>query len=193
MSSVRKVTPPNLPVAPPRYEQRFFDQLLNIMRLFFNSAVNELNAPVPHGSFYDTTDQTNDNTTNLVRVDTTAAAYDIYRGQPTSRIYVNRTGIYNIQFSLQVDKTDGGADEIYIWLRKNGGEVAHSASKVVLDGPNSAQIPAWNFVIQLSAGDYIELAWNSPDATMFLSSPASTATLPAIPSVILTVVWVSGL
>ena len=105
------------------------------------------------------------------------------------------TAIYNIQFSAQLDKTGGGADAVYIWLRVNGADVANSASKVVVNGNNDEKIAAWNFVIQLQSNDYIELAWSSTDATMHIEAIAASTVAPVhpfIPSVILTVTWVSN-
>ena len=34
------VTPPNLPVAPAEYEQRYVDQLNNVLRIYFNALAN---------------------------------------------------------------------------------------------------------------------------------------------------------
>ena len=64
------IAAPNLPVAPAVYEQRYQDQFLSILRLFFTRITNKVNAPVPHGSFYDTTTQTNPvaNAVNLMKV-----------------------------------------------------------------------------------------------------------------------------
>ena len=36
MSNFQQVVPPRLPAAPTEYDQRFIDQLTNILRLYFN-------------------------------------------------------------------------------------------------------------------------------------------------------------
>lgn len=195
MSIIRGIAPPNLPVAPRNYEQKYLDQLSNVLRIFFNSITSEINAPVGHASYYDTTTQTNPvaNQVNLFTFDSVVNEFQIERGVPTSKIYVANTGMYNIQFSAQLDKTGGGADTVYIWPRVNGQNLPNSATKVVIDGPNNEIVPAWNFFIDLKAGDYFELAWQSNDtAVVILAEPAS-GNIPGIPSIILTMSYVSRL
>ena len=193
---IRSLAAPNLPVAPVEYQQRYQDQFANVLRLFFNLVANSFNAPKPHGSFYDTTTQTNPvaSAVNLMKVTSTydAAETAFSVSRDTNRIYVAETAVYNVQFSAQLDKTGGGASDVYIWLRVNGVSLDNSASKVVIDGPNSEMIPAWNWVVTLNAGDYIEIAWSSPDTNVVLAASAASGSIPAIPSVIVTVVWVSN-
>jgi hypothetical protein len=191
------VVPPNLPIAPAGYEQRYQDQFASVLRLFFTRLTSKVNSPVPHGSFYDTTTQTNPvaNTVNLMQVN---SVYDSNDGtqyaikKDTNRIYITQTGVYNIQFSAQLDKTGGGASAVYIWIRVNGQNVFNSATKVVIDGPNSEIVAAWNWVLTLAANDYIELAWESSDTNVILAAVAATGNIPEIPSVIITVTWVSA-
>lgn len=191
------VVPPNLPVAPVDYQQRYQDQFANVLRLFFTRLTSKVNAPVPHGSFYDTTTQTNPvaSAVNLMRLNSVYGSnsdtqYAIKKN--TDRIYITQTGVYNIAFSAQLDKTGGGADNVFIWIRVNGQNVAHSASKIVIDGPNNEIVAAWNWVLTLANKDYIELAWQSPDTRVVLLAVAATGNIPEIPSVILTVTWVSA-
>lgn len=191
------VVPPNLPVAPFAYEQRYQDQFANVLRLFFTRLTNKINAQLPHGSFYDTTTQTNPvaDTVNLMRLN---SIYDSGGGtqyavkKDTDRVYITQTGVYNIQFSAQLDKTGGGATDVFIWIRVNGRSVPYSATKVVIDGPNNEIVAAWNWVLTLRANDYIELAWQSPDTAVILLAAAASGNIPEIPSVILTVTWVSA-
>lgn len=193
---IRNLAAPNLPIAPVTYQQGFQDQYSNVLRLFFNLVANALNAPKPHGSFYDTTTQTNPvaSAVNLMKFSNTydsgLTAFSV--SKDTNKIFVSETGVYNIQFSVQLDKSGGAASDVYIWLRVNGVNLDYSASKVVIDGPNSEIIAAWNWVISLNAGDYFELAWQSPDTNVILAAVAAAGNVPAIPSVIVTVTWVSN-
>lgn len=193
---IRNIVPPNLPVAPNDYERRYQDQFSNVIRLFFNLVANAVNAPKPHGSFYDTTTQTNPviNSVNLMRVnnvyDDAETVFSV--SKDTNRIYVAETAVYNIQFSAQLDHLGGGNTEVYIWIRVNGVNVPNSASKVVIAGPNDEKVAAWNWVLTLSEGDYFEIAWQSPSLnTVLLAIPAS-GNIPEVPSVIITVTWVSN-
>jgi len=191
---IRNIVAPNLPVAPVEYQQRYQDQFSNVLRLFFSRVSNSANAPRPYGSFYSDIDQLNPvaNTVNLMTFNRTVSFFNVSIGAINSRIYVSEEAIYNIQFSVQLDKSGGSASPVYIWLRVNGQNVEHSASKVVIDGPNSEIIAAWNFVTPLSENDYFELAWQSSDTNVFLSEEPATGNIPEIPSVILTVTWVSN-
>jgi hypothetical protein len=193
--NVRNIASPNYPTSPDQYSRQFQDQYTNILRLFSNSITNSVNAPKVYGSFYDTTDQTNPvaNAVNLMTLNTTVSAYGVRIGQPTSRVYMGETGVYNIQFSAQLDKAAGGSPEsIYIWLRVNGANVAYSASEIVIKDVTAEIVAAWNFIVILEADDYFELAWSSPDTDMLLKSPIAVSPVPGIPSVILTVSWVSN-
>ncbi len=191
----QNVTPPNLPIAPAAYEQRYQDQFMNVLRLFFNRITTKINAPVPHGSFYDTTTQTNP-VANQVNLMSFNSVYDngtqYAVKKDTTRIFITQTGVYNIQFSAQLDKTGGSASDVFIWIRVNGQNVPYSASKVVIDGPNSEIIAAWNWVLVLGEGEYIELAWQSPDTNVILLAAPASGNIPEIPSVILTVTYVSA-
>lgn len=142
-----------------------------------------------YGSFYDTTTQTAAviNTAYGITFDTTDLTFGVYRGSPTSRIYVDTQGVYNIQFSAQLDNTSGGNHLIYIWLRVNGVDVTYSASQVRLKGTDGELVAAWNFVQNLKANDYFELMWSVSDTSVQILSSAAVAPVPAIPSVILTV------
>jgi hypothetical protein len=195
MSIIRGVAPPNLPVAPRNYEQKYLDQFSNVLRIFFNSITAEINAPVGHASYYDTTTQTNPvaDAVNLFTYDSIVSEFQIRRGSPTSSIFIASTGIYNIQFSAQLDKTGGGASNVYIWPRVNGQNVPYSATKIVIDGPNNEVVPAWNFLLDLKAGDYFELAWQSPDTAVVILAEPESGNIPGIPSIILTMTYVSRL
>ena len=194
MTVARGVVPPNLPVAPTDYQVRYQDQLTNILRLFFSQIANRVNSPTAHASYFDTTTQTNPvaDAVNLFTYNSVVTQQAVIRGVPTSRIFVAQTGIYNFQFSAQLDKTGGSASAVYIWPRINGVNLPDSATKIVIDGPNSEIVPAWNFVLVLEANDYFELAWQSSDTNVVIPYVAASGNIPAIPSIIMTVTWVSN-
>lgn len=195
MATRRNIVPPNLLVAPKDYSPQYQELLNNSQRLFYSTVANRINSPVPYGSFLtNTTNLTNPvaNAVNLVPFAVTTEAFGVTLGSVSSRIYFTETAVYNIQFSAQVNKTSGGAASIYFWFRKNGTNIASSTGKVVVPSPNSELLPAWNIVLTIQDGDYIELAWSSSDTNMILEYEAATNGRPAIPAVILTATWVSG-
>jgi hypothetical protein len=194
MTVARGISPPNLPVAPSEYQVRYQDQFSNVLRLFFSQVANRVNSPTAHASYFDTTTQPNPvaDAVNLFTYNSVVSEQAVTRGVPTSKIFVAQTGIYNFQFSAQLDKTGGSASAVYIWPRINGVNLPDSATKIVIDGPNNEIVAAWNFVLVLQANDYFELAWESSDTNVVIPYVAATGNIPAIPSIILTVVWVSN-
>ena len=194
MAIPRGVVPPNLPVALKEYDQRGMEQFNNVLRLYFNQVSNKLNSPIPHASYYDTTTQTNPvaDTVNLFTYNSVVSEFQVTRGTPTSKIFVNNTGVYNFQFSAQLDKASANSGLIYIWPRINGVNVPDSATKIVISGSDAEIVPAWNFVLVLAAGDYFELAWQSSETDVTILAESATGNVPGIPSIILTVTWVSN-
>lgn len=142
-----------------------------------------------YGSFFDTTTQNAaaTNTAYPVLLNSTSFSNGVYIGTPTSRIYVDRIGFYNFQFSAQLLKGGGGSGNVYIWYRINGVDIANSATIVTLAGSSSASVAAWNFVVEMNAGDYFELVWSTNNTSCQIHAAAASAPVPAIPSVILTV------
>jgi hypothetical protein len=157
--------------------------------------VGNLVSTPTYGAFYDTTTQTNSNVGNAIPVsyNTVNINNDVtIEGAGNTEITLANAGIYNIQFSLQIRKTDAGADSVYVWLDKNGNSVANTATSVYLIGDNAAEVAAWNFVVDAAANDYYRLMWMSPDSHVEIVAVTAGAVVPEIPSVILTVVPVGA-
>ena len=142
-----------------------------------------------YGTFYDTTAQTAAaiNTAYPITFNTTDVSLGVTIGTPTSRVYVDTPNLYNFQFSLQLNKASASKSEVFIWARKNGADVANSATSVSLQGSSSAAVAAWNFVLPMAAGDYFELVWSTNNTGCLIQAQAAAAPVPAIPSAILTV------
>ena len=160
--------------------------------------VQGYNGSVPilhYGSFYDTTTQTAAaiNTAYAMTFNTTDLSNGVSRSTPTSRILVDNLGVYNIQFSAQLDKTAGATGIVYIWLRINGSDVAQSAGKVAIQGTSAQTIASWNYVTTLTAGQYFELMWSTDDKRCQILAASASSPVPAIPSVILTVTQVNNI
>jgi hypothetical protein len=148
------------------------------------------------GSFWSTQTQTNAGATsvNLMTLNNSDPSNNFVDLSGSSIIKVSSANVYNIQFSAQLDKTDGGTDKIYIWLRKNGANVADSNTSITLQGGGAKQVAAWNWVLELAINDYIEIAWSSTDTAvrLFYEGSSGSPTKPAVPSVIVTVTNVTG-
>jgi hypothetical protein len=147
-------------------------------------------AKVPrYGTFYDTTTQTAAaiNTAYALTFNTTDLSFGVRRGTPTSRIYVDSEGVYNFQFSLQLDKVSGGVGLFYLWARINGLDQTNSATQIRIQGNNAETVAAWNFVYKMNAGDYFELVWSVDTTDITIQTFAAAPPVPGIPSAILTV------
>ena len=159
-------------------------------RFFYNVYTLLGSGSLRYGTFYDTTDQTVSaiNTAKAITFNTTDLSAGVYLGTPASRIYVDRVGAYNFQFSLQLVTTNATDKNVYIWARINGVDVPNSATVVTLAGlTNDAFVAAWNFVLKMNTGDYFELMWAASNINVRIDTSAATAFCPAIPSVIMTV------
>ena len=143
-----------------------------------------------HGSFYSTQIQTNAGATsrNIMTFNNT----DITQGVSivsSSRITLEFSGTYNIQFSAQFDKTDSGNDNADVWISKNGTNVPNSNTRIELDKNNMKIVAAWNWFVKAKAKDYFQINWSSADIDMrlYAEGAQTSPTRPGIPSVILTV------
>jgi len=158
-------------------------------RYFYNLYAILGSGSLRSGAFYDTTTQTAAviNTAYAITLNNTSLTQGVSLGTPTSRVYVDRTGSYNIQFSLQLTSTNAADKDVYIWADVNGTSVSESATKLSLSGSSKSYVAAWNFVIRMSAGDYFRLMWSTTNTNVQIARIAASAPVPAIPSVILTV------
>lgn len=153
-----------------------------------------LYVPIAYGSFYDTTTQTaTSGAIATMKYNTTVLSNGVSivndgLGDPTEITFTD-AGIYNIQFSAQLQRTSGGSDAtISIWLRQNGSNVADSTTHLTLKANTNYVVAAWNFFQQVGAGDNVQIMWSHNDAIQILyEAPGVAPVRPATPSVILTV------
>ena len=105
-----------------------------------------------------------------------------------SRLTITNKGVYNIQFSAQL-LADTGADDVYIWLKKNGTNVSNTAGKVTLTN-NEELMATWNYIVDSAAGDYYELVWQSSNGDAIILYESASGNIPSVPSIITTVTQV---
>jgi hypothetical protein len=148
-----------------------------------------------YGQFYDTTVQSGSaDTAYPIKFNST----DISKGVSIvsgSQIKVDNTGMYNLQFSAQLEQTTNGASDICIWLRKDGVDVANSNTELTIEkvAGGGKLVAAWNYMIELNANQYVELVWssNSANTNIHYHTTQSTPTRPATPSVIATLTQIA--
>jgi hypothetical protein len=108
----------------------------------------------------------------------------------TSRITPGAAGKYNLQFSLQWANADNNEHTFYVWLRKNGVNVANSAGEVTCL-KSAKGISGWNYIVSsANATDYWELAYQVTDTDVTFPYVAAQGTapndIPAAPALITT-------
>ena len=90
-----------------------------------------------------------------------------------TQLTVVNAGTYNTVFTMNVNKTSGGASTISIWLRLNGADVAGSAQDLILTGALDTIFVTGNYTLDIPAGGNVEMCWSSADITMqLLALPA---------------------
>jgi len=193
------------------YSQSLQNQNNGILRLFFTKLLNVIQSVTgpkggkylnnPYGSFQDSTDQTVASTT--VAYPVTFNTTDFSNGVTivsNSRITVTEAGIWNLQFSLQFTNTTNASQDVDVWFRVNGTNIANSNSRYGLAprkgvGDPFHVIMALNYFASLNATDYIEIMWRTTDTGVSIEQYAAgtSPTRPAIPSAIATMSFVSNL
>jgi hypothetical protein len=115
-------------------------------------------------------------------------------GLPT-RIYVQNTGLYNIQFSAQLHTTANEACDFSVWFAMTGSAIANSNTDFTIEKINGGgfQVAALNFLTPISSGSYVELFWSKTTNNGQLQAKGvqSTPTRPATPSVIVTLTQIA--
>lgn len=145
-----------------------------------------------YGSFYSLTDQTDGTTVHRMYAEETADAdgvsMELGDDDTKSQMTFAHAGTYNIQFSAQLHHLGGGGNgnTVNIWFRLNGSDIVASDTKVTVQSNNPYVVAAWNFIVSVSAGDYVEIVWFTDNANIVLEHEIATETHPAIPSVIMT-------
>jgi hypothetical protein len=203
--------PPNLGTPDVLYSESYFRQTNGGLNVYFNKLRNLFGAllgprggkflNLPYGAFQDSTDQAAANTTTAYAItfDTTDFTNGVTLSN-SSRLNVAQAGIYNLQFSIQFKNTTNDGQDVDVWLRKNGTNIANSNSRFhpparKSGGDPSHLIAALNFFVSLAASDYVEIMWRPTDVGVSLEhfATSSSPTRPAVPSVIATLSFVSNL
>jgi len=118
-----------------------------------------------------------------------------------SRIKVPCAGQYLVTFTLQVTNQSNTAGEFEVWVKDTG--VNYPLSNTRFDVPARKTSSIWSHIVPAITGiftvndpinSYLEIAWWSDNLGIYLEHYAvgTSPTRPAIPSVILTINFVSA-
>lgn len=153
----------------------------------------------PYGAFQDSTDQSIATTTATANITLNTTDYTLGTSIVDGyKVKVDYSGLYNVQFSLQFANTNVAIQDVDVWFRKNGSDVAGSNSKFSVPNSHGGTpghlIAALNFNIELAKDDYVHLAWatTSTQVTIEHLAAQTTPTRPATPSAIVTIQYLSA-
>jgi hypothetical protein len=122
-----------------------------------------------------------------------------------SRITFAQQGVYNVAYSIQFKNTTNDQQDIDIWLRYNGTDIANSNSRFTIPSRKSAGDPSHLIAVTPIMVDipvdngYVEIMWRVENTGVSIehfpavaASPGVTPAIPATPSVIVGVTHVSA-
>jgi hypothetical protein len=183
------------------------------LRLYFNRLSNVLNTLTgtnggselqnPHAMLMSDQDQTNASITgaNQLTFNQPVITQGV-RVENTDEIWFDRPGQYLVTFSLQVSNRSNAVQEFEVWAGYNG--TNYPLSNTRFDIPARKSVSIWAHVVPVITGiftvtnpdtEYLTIKWWASSTDVFLEHYAAgtSPTRPEIPSVILTVNFVSRL
>lgn len=210
-----------LPNPPAQWDSQYMRQVIRVLETYFSQLDSNtpnyaqtytadyfygsgIHLTFPYGQFSSNSDQT------AAAIDTAyAVTYDqsdFLDGvtlSSGSQLTVPHEGIYKITYSLQFKNTTNDAQDVDVWLRKNGSDIAATNSRFSLParkstGSASHLIATTPIMVELAANDYIQVMWHVTDTGVSMEhfaavtySAGVTPTIPATPSAIVQVEFVS--
>ena len=108
----------------------------------------------------------------------------------SSQVTPGQAGDYLVNYRVQFDKTTGGDGPAWVWLRKNGVDVANTTLHWHVKGNDAEAAISTSILIQMGQTDYLQLMWATTDVNVILLAPAATAYSPAGPSALLNIIQV---
>ena len=210
-----------LPNPPSQWDPQYMRQVIRVIETYFSQLDSRtpnnaqqytadffygsgIHLTFPYGQFTSNTDQT------AAAVDTAyALTYDVsdfldgITLSSGSRLTVPSDGIYNVAFSIQFKNDSNSIEDIDIWLRKNGADIPNTNSRFSIPARKGAGNPSHLIavtpvMVQLAAGDYIQIMWHVTNTTVSIEQypavtavPGVTPAHPATPSAFVQVEFVS--
>ena len=217
---LQTIPAPALPLAPKQYEARYHDQFNSILRLYFNrlesfesvllSASGGGAVSTPHiaAQYNGVQYAAGSNVPTVVKWDTldSGRAFTL---NPANYATPDYDGVYKIDYSLQLANTYNAAEDVVVWLRIDGVDLAGSSSKFTLPARKSAGVASYvvaysSVTFAVYSGQKIELVWGTTlaynpvgpvDGVYMYYQAAQTTPMPYpfIPSSIGSITFVSSL
>lgn len=197
---------PALQKAPPGPLREYLDQMNGTLRTYFTALSSGVNSilgsfgmqfiEASNGFFYSDADQPLD-TINVAQNVTFSDTYlnngITLGGGDSSEITVTYSGIYSVQFSGQIASSSASDKVVWVWIARNGTDMGFSTRAYSIEGAGKLIEITKDFVLDLEAGDMIQILWSGDDADTELSATAAAGPHPGISSAVLAIHLVSAL
>lgn len=158
---------------------------------------------LPHAMLLSVLDQdlTSTTTEELLTYDVVGVSNGI-RVVDNSKIYVPCGGQYLVTFTLQVSNRSNAVQEFEVWAKDTGANFSDSRTRFDIAARKDSS--TWAHIVPAITGiftvtdpsvNYLEIAWWASSTDVFLEYYAAdtTPTRPSIPSVILTINFISAM
>jgi len=169
------------------YDERIgFDSVILFAPLTLSAAATNA---YPYGTFEERADITFATVNTPQILDLSESEYTVGMSLASNRITVSYAGVYNLDVSALFVNTAVQIHEAYIWVRVNGTDVPHSATKfsvVESHGGVDGYMPInINHPLELDANDYVEVVASVDNTGIYLENYAAQTTpfvRPSIPA-----------
>ena len=214
MTQLKTPASPRLPdPGPAGVNAGYMVGFINVLRLYLNQASNLFQlvfGPLggvyvenPHAMLMSDEDQTNPSITgaNQLSFNQPIITKGV-RVENTDEIWFDQAGQYLVTFTLQVTNRGNTAAEFEVWAGYNGSNYPLSNTRFDIPARKSATV--WSHIVPAITGiftvanpqtEYLTIKWWASSTDVYLEHYAAgtSPTRPEIPSVILTVNFVSRL
>jgi hypothetical protein len=141
-----------------------------------------------YGSFESTNDQSavSANVTYLAAFNSSASFNTGITVASSTNITLAAAGVYECSFSVQLANSDSSNHKAVFWVRKNGTNVNNTGTEVVVPKAADGGVAffEFNFIEQVTAGQYLQVAWQVVNTAVKLDYTAAAGDVPGIPSII---------
>jgi hypothetical protein len=169
------------------YNERIsFDSQIILVPLTLSAAATNA---YPYGTFEERADITFATANTPQVLDLSESEYTVGMSLASNRITVSYAGVYDLDVSALFVNTAVQIHEAYIWVRVNGTDVPHSATKfsvIESHGGVDGYMPInVNHPLELDANDYVEVVASVDNTGIYLENYIAQTTpfvRPAIPA-----------
>lgn len=107
----------------------------------------------------------------------------------TNRIYVDNSGLYNVQYAVQFYNSGGGggSPHAHLWFKKNGITIPETGVRQSVTSNSPYQVSSRDYFLTLAVGDYIQLAWSTNTTNISLYHEDASGIIPIVASAVLTI------